>query len=126
MWNRAGSSTQSAATAAQSVADKKESHKPDWAKLLQKPTTFEYASHDAEIKAFGDWSWQVERYLTAIDQGYAEDFKELKDHPNREMAWAVMDEEQQTRGVQMYGLLSGLVRNKALQVLKAVDNMNGT
>ena len=54
----------------------------------------------------------------------ANDFKEVKERPNTEMAWAVMDTEQ-SRAVQMYGLLSGVVKNRALQVLKAVDNMNG-
>ena len=112
--------TQSAATAAQSVA-KVKGHKPDWTKLLQKPSTFECNSHESEIKAFGDLA---DRHLTTIDQEFAANSKELKDRPKTELAWVVMNKEQQARSIQMYGLLAGLVRNQALQVIKA-ENMNG-
>ena len=31
----------------------------DWSKLINKPPVFEYASVEAEIKAFRDWLWQL-------------------------------------------------------------------
>jgi len=42
----------------------------DWSKLINKPQAFDYASLEAEIKAFRDWSWQLGQFLIAIDPSY--------------------------------------------------------
>ena len=39
-------------------------------------------SQEGEIKAFGELSWVLEKYLSAVDEGYMKDLKETHDEPN--------------------------------------------
>ena len=64
----------------------------------------------------------MERYIVAIDQGFQQDLTELKDHPNREMVWTTMIDEQQHAE---FSSDVWTVENRALQVIKVVENMNG-
>ena len=41
------------------------SGKPEWYKVLPKPSTFELKDREAELSGFRDWWWQVEQYIVA-------------------------------------------------------------
>ena len=54
----------------------------EWSKLIAKPNVFDDKSQDGEIKAFRERSWILEKYLSAVDEGYMKDLKEILDKPN--------------------------------------------
>ena len=58
-----------AAEAAKKAAEDKKSSTTDLSKLIAEPNIFDYKSHEEEIKAFREWSWVFEKYLSAIDEG---------------------------------------------------------
>ena len=60
----------SQARAASSVGAGAHGSSIDWSKLINKPPIFEHASVEAEIKAFRDWSWQLNQFLSTIDPSY--------------------------------------------------------
>ena len=97
----------------------------DWSKLLSKPAVLDCKSQEEEIRCFRDWSWQLRQYLCAIDEGFNKDLNDLEDDPSKAMDMSSASDDVRTRGTRLYGLLAGLVKNRALQIVKAVSAGDG-
>ena len=97
----------------------------DWSKLVNKPPCFEHSTVEAEIKAFGDWSWQVTQYLATIDSAYDDELRKVFENPSTKLDMDSASLETRTRGMKLYGLLASLVRGKALNIVKSVGNSDG-
>ena len=97
----------------------------DWSKLLSKPAILDCKSQEEEIRCFRDWSWQLRQYLCAIDEGFNKDLTDLEDDPSKSMDMTTASDDVRTRGTRLYGLLAGLVKNRALQIVKAVTAGDG-
>ena len=54
-------------------------------KLIAKPNMIDYKSQEEKIKAPREWPWVLEKYLSAVDEGYMKDLKELHEKPNEEL-----------------------------------------
>ena len=63
------------------VEDKKSST-TDGSTLIAKPNISDYKSQEEEIKAFREWSWVFEKYLSAVDEVYMRDLEETREKPN--------------------------------------------
>ena len=61
--------TTAAAEAVKKAVEDKKSSTADWSNLIAKPNIFDYKSQEEEIKAFREWSWILEKYLSAVDAG---------------------------------------------------------
>ena len=55
----------------------------DGSKLISKPNVFDNKSAEEDIRSFRDWHWMLSQYLTAIDQGFAAELKQLDDDPSK-------------------------------------------
>ena len=55
----------------------------DWSKLISKPNVFDNKSAEEDMRSFRDWHWMLRQYLTAIDQGFAAELKQLDDDPSK-------------------------------------------
>ena len=97
----------------------------DWSKLLTKPGNFDHKSMDEEIKHFRDWSWQLVQYVGAIDSGYTKEMEDLAADPTKPMDMSTASAATRERSSKLYGLLAGLLKNRALQTLKSVGNGDG-
>ena len=115
--------TSAAEAVKKAVEDKKFNDR--WSKLIAKPNIFDYKSQQEEIKAFREWSWVFEKYLSAVDEGYMKDLKEIHDKPNEKFDMDLATTEEKTRCIKLYGLLASLMRGRALQLVKAVEDSNG-
>ena len=51
--------------------------------------------------------------------------KEIHEKPNEKFDWDLATEAEKTRRVKLYGLLASLIRGRALQLVKAVEDSNG-
>ena len=78
-----------------------------------------------EIKAFREWSWVFEKFLSAVDEGYMKDLKEIHEKPNDKFDMDLATEAEKTRRIKLYGLLASLMRGRAPQLVKAVEDSNG-
>ena len=58
------------------------------------------------MKAFRKWSWVFEKYLSAVDEAYIEDLKEIHEKPNEKLDMDLATTEEKTRCVKLYGLLA--------------------
>ena len=115
----------SQARAASSVGAGAHGSSIDWSKLINKPPIFEHASVEAEIKAFRDWSWQLNQFLSTIDPSYDEELKRLFEDPSKGMDMQSASTDTRTRSSKLYGLLASLVRGKALSLVKSVSGADG-
>ena len=66
-----------------------------------------------------------EKCLTAIDEGYVNDLKEVHEKPNEKFDMDLATEAEKTRCIKLYGFLASLMRGRALQLVKAVEDSNG-
>ena len=114
-----------AAAAATAVANKPESSKDDWYKMLPKPGVFDPRDREAELSSFRDWWWSVEEYLMAVDIEYMSHFDVLRKNLDTAINVASLTDEQKRRGTFLYGLLASLFRNRPLMMFKGVDRGNG-
>ena len=52
------------------------------------------------------------------------DLKEIRDEPNESLDLDLATSEEKTRCIKLYGLLASLMRGRALQLVKAVEDSN--
>ena len=79
--------TASAAEAVKKAAEDKKSSTTDCSKLIAKPNIFDYKSQEEEIKALREWLWVFGKCLSAADEGYVKDLKELMKSQTRALIW---------------------------------------
>ena len=86
--------------------------------MIANPDIFDYKSQDEEIKALREWSWVFEKYLSAVDEGYMKDLKEVYDTPNEKFDMDLATRAEKSRCIKLYGLLASLMGGRALQLLR--------
>ena len=64
-------------------------------------------------------------YLSAVDEGYMKDLKEIDGKPNDKSNMDLATEGEKARGAKLYGSLASVMRGRALQLVKAVGDSNG-
>ena len=69
-----------------------------------------------------DFSWGLEQYLAS---GFTDDFKEIREHPDRPIDPSIQADEERQRGSFLYALLASLVRQRPLSLIKQVKEANG-
>ena len=97
----------------------------DWSKLLNKPNVFDNKTAEEDIRNFRDWHWQLCQYLTAVDEGFAGELKQINDDPGKQLDMGTASAETRHRPTKLYSLLASLVRNRALSVVRATPNSDG-
>ena len=94
-------------------------------KLLAKPQTFDPSSREHEISLWREWSWSFEQYRASLDSHYPDELKVIRSNLGTEIDQSVQDDKERQRGTFLYGLLSGVLKQRPLMLLKQVQNSNG-
>jgi hypothetical protein len=89
-----------------------------WWKLLAKPPTFDHSTREGEIAAWKEWSWTFEQYISSVDAKFAEDIPKLREHPERPIDPVDFNDMEKQRNTFFYSLLSSLLRQRALLVVR--------
>ena len=97
----------------------------DWSKLVNKPPVFDFPNQEQDQRHFRDWLWQLNQYLICIDEGFGEQLSHITEEPAKELNIDSGPLEVRQRSAKLYGLLSGLVKNRALSIVKAAPSGNG-
>ena len=97
----------------------------DWSKLISKPNVFDNKSAEEDIRSFRDWHWMLSQYLTAIDQGFAAELKQLDEDPSKPLELTTASAETRQRSNKLYSLLASLVRNRTLSIVRSAPNADG-
>ena len=97
----------------------------DWSKWVNRPPVFDFPNQEQDQRHFRDWLWQLNQYLICIDEGFSEQLSQITEEPAKELNIDSGPLEVRQRSAKLYGLLSGLVKNRALSIVKAAPSGNG-
>ena len=115
-----------AARAATNLASRSTSDEnKSWWKLLPKPSVFDHSTRESEIAAWKDWSWNYEQYLASIDARFADDIQQVRSHIEQVVDPVDFSDSEKQRNSFFYSLLSSLLRQRALMVVRQVSGSNG-
>ena len=114
----------SAQVAPQSSYEERGLQGRDLARVLKQPNVFNPSTREEELSMWKSWSWELEQYLGALDNGFTEDFLAMKS-VDSDILMDSMDAPVRQRGVLLYSVLAGLLHEKGKQVLKSVEPQNG-
>ena len=119
-----------AAQAASRAAESASSRPSDgdgkqWWKLLPKPPPFDQSTRETEISPWKEWSWLFEQSMASVDARFADDIQQVRAHVVQQVDPVDFTDIERQRNSFLYSLLSSLVRQRALLVVKQVSNSNG-
>ena len=125
--------TEAAARAAQKAVEMVESvalkatgdENRSWWKLLPKPPNFDHSTREAEISGWKEWSWMFEQYVASIDSRFTDDIQGVRVRLDQPIDTVDFSDSERQRSNFLYSLLSFLLRQRALLVVKQVSGQNG-
>ena len=97
----------------------------DWSKLVSKPPVFDYANQEQDQRHYRDWLWQLSQYLLCVDEEFERELKQITEEPAKELDMDSAPADVRKRSAKLYGLLAGLVKNRALSIVRAAPPGNG-
>ena len=97
----------------------------DWSKLVNKPPIFDFPNQEQDQRHFRDWLWQLSQYLICVDEGFSKEVQQITDEPSKALDLDTAPLEVRQRSAKLYGLLAGLVKNRALSIVRAAPPGNG-
>lgn len=95
-----------------------------FAKHIKPPEVFKPEARSEELQKWEDWKFSMENFIGVVDGEMLRDMREASNAPDvlRMSTW---DAERQDRSEKLYSLLSTLLRNRPLQLLRGVVDNNG-
>ena len=96
----------------------------DLVRVLPQPAPFSASSRDDELAKWKQWSWQFEQWLCALDPEFQHDLESLRGQRDP-VDMTDMEEQTRRRSVLMYSIMTGLLHERGLQILKPVRDQNG-
>ena len=96
-----------------------------WSRLLPRPDIFKPQTRDEEISGFPEWAWQFKQYLRAIDGDMCNMVEEVEADLSAEALFGNMSPEAQNQAKKLYALLTTLLRERPLQLLRSAEQGNG-
>eukprot|EP00439_Symbiodinium_sp_Y106_P035577 s4713_g4.t1 len=96
-----------------------------WSRLLPRPDIFKPQTRDEEISGFPEWAWQRKQYLHAIDGDMCDMVEEVESDLSAEVLLGNVSPEAQNQAKKLYALLTTLVRERPLQLLRSAEQGNG-
>ena len=96
-----------------------------WWKLRPKVPTFDYSTREAEIAAWKEWSWMFEQYVASVDPKFTDDTQSVRANLDKPVDPLDFSDQERQKNNFLYNLLSALLRQRALLVVKQVTGNNG-
>ena len=96
-----------------------------WWKLLPKLPVYDHSSRESEIAGWREWSWTFEQYMASTDTKFSDDIKEMRKDPSKAIDPVDFNDAERQRNSFLYSMLSSLLRQRPLMVVRQVGNSNG-
>ena len=96
-------------------------------RTVQCPKEFGSAISADDATAWPDFSFAFKQWLCFADENYLADLKHVEDNAEVEISFTdtAVGQASKARSVKLYTILSGVLRNRPLKVLRQVQNNNG-
>ena len=93
-------------------------------KHIKSPEVFKPETRSEELQKWEDWKFSMENFIGVVDGEMLRDMKEASASP-RMLRMSEWDLDRQDRSKKLFSLLSTLLRNRPLQLLRGVADNNG-
>ena len=127
-------SQQSAAMAQEAVKTLKERKEKDGkkngegfaaaSKVVRSPEVFEPRNMEEELCQWQDWRLAFKSWIMFAEEAYNKELDRIEGSET-EVKLASMTTEEKGRAEKLYAILVGLLRNRSLKLLRAVEGRNG-
>ena len=95
----------------------------DLLKILPKPEPFKVDKAEDEHSRWHSWYWVFRQYLVAVDANFDVEISAVERSLNTPVL--IVSAEQQARSFQLYALLSTLIKGRAFQTVKQINQQQG-
>ena len=95
-----------------------------FSKHIRSPEVFKPETRSEELQKWEDWKFSMENFIGVVDGEMLRDMKEASASP-RMLRMSEWDLDRQDRSEKLFSLLSTLLRNRPLQLLRGVADNNG-
>ena len=96
-----------------------------WSRLIAKPDVFKPKDREEELSQFTEWSWQFKQYVRVISPNMFALLETVESDLEVENDHSIMSDEDVEMSKQLYALLASLLRERPVQILKAITDGNG-
>jgi hypothetical protein len=86
---------------------------------------FAPGDREQEVAQWRGWCWGLKQYLTVIDNKFEDDIAYVESNNATEVDIDLPEYEERHRGRFLYSLLSSLLQERLLSLVRNVDRSNG-
>lgn len=94
-------------------------------KVVKMPEVFGTEDHEADARNWRDFLLNFKSWLFYADKTFESGLSNVESNPKNVVNLAAMNEESKTKAVQLYAILTGLLKGKPLRLLRQQDDRNG-
>ena len=96
-----------------------------WTKFIPRPDPFKPKDREEELTQWQDWSWSFKQWILAISPEMYTAIEEVEQDLSSPCEEATMTDDAILQGKQLYAILTSMLRERPLQILKSVTGANG-
>ena len=94
-------------------------------KVVKMPEAFGTEDHEADARNWRDFLLNFKSWLFYADKSFEHGLSNVESNPKNILSLAAMNEDSKSKALQLYALLTGLLKGKPLRLLRQQDDRNG-
>ena len=96
-----------------------------WSKLLQRPEVFRPKDREEELTLWYEWAWTFKQWMLAVNPEIHAHMEEVERDLSSEVDEDTMTDEAIAMGRQLYAILTTMLKERPLQLLKSIAGNSG-
>ena len=96
-----------------------------WTRLLPRPEVFKPQNREDEISQFGEWKWMFKQYIRAIEPAISKSMDDVEADLSTSVSLVEMTMDAEVQAQKLYALLTSMLRERPLQLVRSVEEGNG-
>ena len=98
---------------------------PSLSKLLQRPEIFRPKDREEELTLWYEWAWTFKQWMLAVSPEIHASLEEIEKDLSSVCIEETMTDDAISQGKQLYAILTTMLRERPLQLLKSIPGNNG-
>ena len=98
---------------------------PSLSKLLQRPEIFRPNDREEELTLWYEWAWTFKQWVLAVSPEIHASLEEIEKDLSSVCIEETMTDDAISQGKQLYAILTTMLRERPLQLLKSIPGNNG-
>ena len=94
-------------------------------KVVKMPEAFGTEDHEADARNWRDFLLNFKSWLFYADKSFEPGLSNVESNPKNVVSLAAMNDDTKSKALQLYAILTGLLKGKPLRLLRQQDDRNG-